>query len=673
MPIETHAAQTVATRSKNFRPDIEGLRAIAILLVTLYHGGISILSGGYIGVDVFFVLSGYLITGLLVRELETTGRVNLSAFYARRARRLLPAAALMIMVTLLLAQTFYPPQELISLAKDALTTSLYSSNLWFAHNATDYLAADADKSPFLHTWSLSVEEQFYLAWPLLLMVALRNAQPGQQYRRRLLIVMTILGFTSFLAAQWLMQVAKPWAFFASPTRAWEFAVGGLASQLPEYWKSKYPRCCSATFWLGCIAILTAALWYDHHTIFPGLAALLPVLGTATVLISHQPGRHHLPAFLLDNPPLQWLGQRSYSWYLWHWPILVLAQQLDPTLTVRGTLMCLLLSLLLADLTYSSVENPVRTYARLAGSHWRSLLAAACLMLATVGLSQMWWRTGSIEANSPDQIKFTQAMQDLPQGIYDNDCHLNLLQSKLQRCEFGDTDSPTSIVLFGDSHAAQWFPAIEAMSQQQGLRLVTFTKSACPIAWTDTVNRQLGRRYTECSRWRKQALQKIIALHPALVVVGYYRYVSLPEEAGGAAIRAQDWLEGMHHTMQMFNDAGIQVVVMRDSPRPGFDVPTCLARQAKSPWRALNCRFQRSHSLDNVEYHLIQQASQQLPYIAFIDLSERICQTAMCDPFDHQHGVVLFRDAHHLTTRFVRQLVPTLTHALSPWLARAKPI
>lgn len=656
-------SSSVQTSTTSFRPDVEGLRAIAILLVALYHAGLPILPGGFIGVDLFFVLSGYLITGLLVKEIESTGTVNFSSFYARRARRLIPAAAVIVVLTLLVAQWVYAPQELVALTKDALTTSLYASNLWFAHISTDYLAAGAEKSPLLHTWSLSVEEQFYFVWPLFLLLALRGRKGKSPRRSRLIAVMFGLGLISFVAAEWLTRVAQPWAFFTSPTRAWEFAAGGLAWFVPVHWVAHRPRLRLGMFWSGLLLLLGAAMGYGHETVFPGVTALVPVMGGCLMLMSHVPGQSTIGERWLHHPVMQWFGSRSYSWYLWHWPVLILVGRLVPEKTLAINLGCIVLALLLADVCYRFVENPLRFSPLLARRPAYSISFALSVTLLSA-ISAAWWRhSGHLESHSPAQISYTQAMDDVPRKIYGTHCHLSLLDTKTGDCVFGDPKAGTTVVLFGDSHAAQWFPALETLAKQHHWKLVSLTKSACPVASVLPINLQLGRPYTECAEWREQTLARIIALRPAMVVMGYYRYVSLSDDSI-APISEDDWRNGMHDTLARLDAASVPVTILRDNPRPGFDVPTCLARQAKLPWRALDCNFTRQPSLDSLEYGLTREAARNLTHVAFVDMSDDICATANCNPVDSQSGVVWFRDDHHLTTAAVRQLAPHLSDALA---------
>src|SRR5215207_8385412 len=293
--------------TSRFRADVEGLRAAAVVAVVAYHAGLGGVGGGFVGVDVFYVLSGFLITGLLWEELDGTGRLRLGAFYARRARRLLPAAALVLVVTLVASAVWLSPLQVPVVARDAAAAALYVANYRFAAQRTDYLA-DASPSPLQHYWSLGVEEQFYLLWPLLLLVVFLAARRGRRSATR--------------AAG--AAVSQPWAFFSLPTRAWELAAGGLVA-LAASRLARLPGLAAATLgWLGLEAILWSITRFGPSTPFPGAAALFPVAGTAAVLAAGCAAPRLGPDLVLRRWPLQLGGRLSYAWYLWHWPLLVLA-------------------------------------------------------------------------------------------------------------------------------------------------------------------------------------------------------------------------------------------------------------------------------------------------------------------------------------------------------------
>ena len=341
-------------RGETFRPDLEGLRGLAILLVLAFHASVPGITGGYIGVDVFFVLSGFLITGLLLRERERTGRIDLPAFYARRARRILPAAAVVILVTLPFAWVVMAPLDLPRVAGDAMAAALSAANMRFAATSMDYFAQGVSPSPFLHYWSLGVEEQFYLVWPALLIVATRLGKP----RLSAGVVLTIVTIVSFAGAVWLTDWAAPWAFYSLPTRAWQLGLGGLLAVgtgsalraatwltaqrgrrlriarwkarrmgLPGLGRSIAHASLVVIGWAGLAGIVAAAFLFDADTPYPGLAALLPTLGSAALILCGT--RRFSPGHLLVLAPMRWLGQISFSLYLVHWPILVLPAMLLP--------------------------------------------------------------------------------------------------------------------------------------------------------------------------------------------------------------------------------------------------------------------------------------------------------------------------------------------------------
>ncbi|MGH7637830.1 MAG: acyltransferase family protein [Gemmatimonadaceae bacterium] len=369
-------------------PAIEGMRALAILLVVAYHAGLPWISGGYVGVDVFFVLSGYLIIGLLERELRDTGTIALVSFWARRARRLLPAAAVVIVTTLVAGGVILPPQLQRQAAAAALASSTYLSNLWFAWRATDYLG-DEGANPLLHTWSLSMEEQFYVAWPLLVavlgaIVALRRVSSGTR-------VAWLAGAVSVASFGWaLMQqpVASSWAFFSPLTRAWEFGIGGVIAIAGQR-HAPSPRARWLAGVAGIAAIIGAAASFHSTTAMPGVPTLLPVLGAALLLLvvpREDSGSVVDPYYWLSVTPMRWIGRVSYSWYLWHWPVsvlLVTAVQVD---TIGLWLAGALLSLALAEATRRWVEDPIRFHPGLALRPRLVLVGSAGMVLALSGAS-----------------------------------------------------------------------------------------------------------------------------------------------------------------------------------------------------------------------------------------------------------------------------------------------
>jgi peptidoglycan/LPS O-acetylase OafA/YrhL len=617
----------------SFRADIEGLRGLAILLVVGYHLGVPGFGGGFVGVDVFFALSGYLITGALCAELGRTGGIDLIHFYARRTRRLLPAAATVLLATLAIGRVLLSPIEQHGIAASAVATAAYLSNVLFAQHATDYFASAPSTDPFLHTWSLSVEEQFYLVWPLVMLIGYRM--------RRLAGTIALVGLVSFGLCLWLTAAAQPWAFFGSPSRAWQFGIGALAAMAP--WPSQ-------TAWPGLLMVLAAAVGFDERTSFPGYAALLPTLGTAALVATANP---HVRA-LCSARILRTIGRISYSWYLWHWPILVFAKGLWPGLTLAERLLVGFASLALAALTHALIENPLRFYRPLVRRPALSLACALILTAVSVGTST-WWRQSAISAeNTPDQRRFAAARNDAPL-VVSTGCHLTREQVAQPQCLFGVAGSPTTVALFGDSHAAHWFPALARLAADRGWRLASFTKSGCSFADVSVFDFRRRRSYTECEEWREAVAARLLTLKPSLIVLATSNQY-LEERATLASVTPAQWFDGLRRTLALFDSEGIQTVVIEDTPTPGFDVPICLARRAWTPLlRSRTCAFERS--LDSTATRIGRAAADGLSHVQLIDLSDRICRGAMCAPV--AAGVMVYQDDSHLTARFSRSLAPEL--------------
>jgi len=344
------------------RRDIEGLRAIAVGIVLLYHAGFSWMQGGYIGVDVFFVISGFLITSLLVREREDTGRISLSNFYSRRARRILPMSAVVVVATLIASLRWLEPLRRESLGVDAIGTATFSSNLIFADRGADYLQASLPPSPLQHFWSLAVEEQFYLVWPALIILVTLGVR---HTRLKVGITSGVVAVASFIACMALMDSTPAWAFFSPHTRAFELAIGALLAVLPTT-RNQIARITEVgAAWLAVIAVLVVAVLFDDSIRFPGPWALLPVVLTAIAIRGGD--ATYGPSWLLRVPPMQWLGSRSYSAYLWHWPVLILAEAAKgEKLTLVQASACLVISLALSELSYRFIGNPLHVNKKIVG-------------------------------------------------------------------------------------------------------------------------------------------------------------------------------------------------------------------------------------------------------------------------------------------------------------------
>ena len=612
--------------------EIQGLRAIAVLLVVLFHAGVPGLSGGYVGVDVFFVISGFLITGLLVREFEQSRSVDMVRFYVRRVRRLAPAALLVFTVTAFVVALRLSPWERWDIARAAIASVLYVSNIWFAGLNTDYFA-DASANPYLHSWSLSVEEQFYLFWPWLIIALLLKLS-----RRGLITGIAVVALCSLFASFFLTVGSQPWAFFGMPTRIWEFALGALV----YLWHPRISNSALSAAGLGLIVLAVLAL--DQLTAFPGYAALLPSMGAAMMLLgARQPGRSVM-ARTLNSRPAAIIGDASYAWYLWHWPLLVLS---DTAFAKQGLVMSIAaasVSLALALLTQRFVENPIRYGASL--PHRVVLASWFALSGLTVGIMATEWRAAKAEMASPAQAHLVMARSAQPR-IYSDGCHADIFRKEPMNCVYGDGASEISIALVGDSHAAHWFPALEAVALSKGWRLISFTKSGCPAVSVTPFNDRLRRSYEECEQWRELAFKRIEEARPTFVMLGSKSNYKLAES---------DWGSGLRKTVQRVEKHAGHIFVLADVPLPGFDVPVCLGRPGTD--RETSCSFSRG----STPMHAIEREYLKNSGASYLDFTIHICPAAVCKPT--LDGEIIYSDSNHLSATYSASLAPQFAKVLT---------
>ncbi len=687
----------------SFRPDIEGLRAVAVLLVLGYHARLPLLTGGFVGVDVFFVLSGFLITGLIVREVRQTGTISLPAFYARRARRLLPAAALVILVTVAASAIMLPPLRLPDVALDGAASALYVGNIRFALLATDYLQAELDPSPLLHYWSLGVEEQFYLFWPALLLLATRLRGAGSLW---IGAVVAIVGALSLALSLALTDTNAPLAFFLLPARAWELSLGALVF-LGATRLARIPDRLALLAGVGGLAmIVVAGLVISTATPFPGLAALLPTVGAALVVVAGLKTPLTAPSRLLATAPARWIGRISYSLYLWHWPLLVLpVAALGEELPTAARLGLALLTFPIAALSQRFVEEPIRR-GRITGLRTHRTLALAgatsvAVAVMALGLGQTGplagtalggnggptpelvlptpaptssasvspspsgGQTGSPESPGwpslpptiggpvPDDLipPLREARSDVP-SIHRDGCHLQAPDVRSGECAYAALDSKTTVVLFGDSHAAQWFPALERLAVERNWRLVSFTKASCPAVDISVWSPSLKRPYAECDEWRTNVLERIAAERPALVVVSNSRIARLMIDATTSVISQthdQIWGPALGRMLRALDRLAGKVVLIGDTPNPKADPPVCLSAHLDD---MLACASSSKESTAPVRM-AVEAAVAAEAGVTFIDPTPWICPTDPCPPIIGRW--LVYRDSGHIATAFARGL------------------
>ncbi|WP_283133838.1 SGNH hydrolase domain-containing protein [Rhizohabitans arisaemae] len=695
------AAPPASARSRKpgyhpgFRPDIEGLRAVAVLTVLAFHASIPYFGGGYVGVDVFFVISGFLITGQLLAGIARDGRFSLAEFYARRARRILPAAGVVLTVTGVAAYLVLPPLRLRDTAVDVLTSALNVANWRFVANETDYLLASRDASPVLHFWSLAVEEQFYLVWaPLLLVIALIAGR-----HRLKAITFGVLAITagSFALSLHWTATSEPLAYLASPSRAWQFGLGALVALTAPLavWLTRALR--HALLWSGLAAVAGSTVLFDESTPFPGTAALVPTVGAAAIILAgtglspvpdparrqadeSETGRGPVPdseaapaegaarperrpfGGPLRTRPMRAIGRLSFAWYLWHWPVVVLLEAGLGPLSWPVKAVATVAAALPAYLTLRLVERPLRFSAVLSLRPSRGLSAGfsavvvpvvAALLLGSAAVRVMGdpvprpdprgAADGSgltVEPGAAGMVPHpVLARQDFPPSA---GCEIPLTAVISPRCLFGTGER--RMTLLGDSHAGQWFSALKPIADRRGWSLEVLVKPGCPLPRLTVVDPRLGREYRECDTWRKNTLDRLVGgAKPELIVIstlGFY-----PGDPDWAAV------------IDPLRSLNVPIVYLRDTPSPGFDVPACLSKalngSGSADRRTIDrCAVPRVSALPPARF---------IGGVRVVDVTDVLCPGTTCPAV--RDGVVMYRDSSHLTDTAAAVLSPRIERHL----------
>ncbi len=654
--------------SRGFREDIEGLRGVAVLLVVLFHAGWTSFSGGYIGVDVFFVISGFLITGLLLAEATRAHGVALGAFWARRARRLVPALAVVLLATLGLSLVVYSPLAWSTISHQVQAAALFVSNLMFARDSQLYFAGAVSQSPVLHTWSLGVEEQFYLFWPLLVVTVTWSARrAGVSLLNALLGALALVFVGSFVLSLVLTERGSPWAFYSSPTRAWEFATGGLLAIASQHLDRLGSLSRSVLSWLGLAMIVVAAVTFDSLTPFPGTAALLPVMGAALVLATGRPRETVGASHVLATRPLRTLGRWSYSWYLWHWPLIVFAADRYPGLSTAGRTVAALVALVLAALTYRYVENPGRGM-RAFRRPRNALIAGALVLAVVVGAGALVSRDASAKLHDPYLAHLLQ-VRDARSLSGPGACAQEQLPGVGPWCVGGDPTATQTVVLIGDSHAIQWAPAVEQAAKALGVRLIERGFAACPAINVEIAKPGTTEPSGQCLKYRDETRQLIEAIKPAAVVVSQASYLGRalgsPGDLLSDAATIAKWRAETTRFTEWVRSLGSKVLVIQDNPELSYDPVECLAKHRS----VSTCSPETSDVLPRL-HHFVdpeEQAYRAQGVTDFVDTSDLMCGQKRCRVQIGQ--VPVFSDSEHLSFEFTADHAALITDALRHTLSQ----
>jgi peptidoglycan/LPS O-acetylase OafA/YrhL len=683
-----------ATGSRTFLPEVQALRALAVLLVVLYHFWPLRLPGGFVGVDVFFVISGFLITSHLHREVVRRGRISLTSFYARRARRLLPASLLVLLATAVGSALVLPVTRWVSTAGDILASTFYVQNWGLAARAVDYSAAQEAASAVQHFWSLSVEEQFYLGWPPLILLLIGLAGRLPRMRRDDVLLAGILA-VSVLSLGYSIHATSTdpaAAYFVTPTRLWELGAGAVLALYAHGRTLPSGRAAIGLRWVGLAAIAGAALTFSSATPFPGYLALIPVLGTVAVIAAGDTGARDPLSPLMAWRPVQFLGDVSYSLYLWHWPVIVLTPfVLARPMTTIDKLFFLGVCIGLAWATKTFVEGPTQRWRWFARPRVTAGLTAAAMLVVAGAAGLQWYEVQRREAAtrafleaalrdpcfgaaslsgdpscaadvfaSPGWV--TPLPEDAP-WFEDPACTFSDEPVHLARCRFGDGPPARTVALVGDSHAEHWRGALHRIAEERNWELVEVLRGGCPAtaATVATFRGDTPPDVAECHHWGEQVDRFLAAESPDYVFTsawaGAYTFEGDEPGTRGAAV------QGFADTWTDWAATGAQVFVLRDVPTTGGrDMPECLATHPGAP---LDCARPRAEALgeDALAEAAVQVASDR---IQLVDLTDRFCDDVTC--YAAVGRSMVYYDRDHISGLYSWSLGPYLDERISGSLA-----
>lgn len=682
------------------RMDIQGLRTLAVGLVIFYHIWPELLPGGFVGVDVFFVISGFLIVGSLVRELSDTGRIRLSVFYAKRIRRLLPAASVVLIATTIATVIFLPQNRWQSISLDVIMSGLQVQNWNQAFSENSYAGATAAVSPVQHYWSLAVEEQFYLVTPLILLAGVAVAA---KLRLRIeticLAVLATVSLASFVHSIMFSSTEHGIAYFATSTRMWELGMGGIAAVLLP---KMHPRAVflRAAGWIGLCAILYSALTFSTAMDFPGSVALLPVLATVLVVASGashlQPSvdRGYSVTRLLSLRPVTYVGDLSYSLYLWHWPVVVFyVFLLGRTPGYLHGAAIVGISFGLAVTSYYFVEQRFRHAVSpfpglpLKARRWRplagnALVVAAGLIAATTIPALAPWvvvevksqqlsgalnlreypgatafdpsRPASVPDALPVQPDPAVALKDVPLTGKDECGTFDPANIRIEQCLYGPVDASKTMVVVGDSHAAQYVDALLIAGTPSGWNVRAMVRNGCPFSTSPPADGTTV--YHNCSEQNKVTLERILLLRPQLVVVSGMTPAGYQRALKWGWDNPQALVDGYVEVLKPLRAAGIRVAVVGDNPYPDVSTPECVSLNGTdSPM----CQT-RMREVD-ARTDPLQLAGAQVPGVELLDMSAYFCRQGVCPAVIG--NVMVYRD-NHMTNTFAKTLAPALAQRLN---------
>lgn len=652
-----------------YRPDIDGLRAVAVLPVVLYHAGLSGISGGFLGVDVFFVISGFLITSIVATELSEN-RFSLWSFYERRARRILPALTVVVLSTFVFGWFFLLPGEYLTLGQSALGAALFLSNVYFTLTL-DYFGPAAEYAPLLHTWSLAVEEQFYLFFPPLL--ALLFARWNKRVAFWAVAVLSVL---SLAAAAVMLPIKPDWVFYLIFFRAWEMGIGALLA----LGKFPAPRNRLAREFIGVAGLLAIVIpygLYDSSTPFPGLAAIPPVVGAMAIIYVGANGLASTVSSFLANRVFVWVGLISYSLYLWHWPILSFLRigRAEVSLPLSLSVIAVVASVVVAWASYRFVEHPFRARPPKGFGQSTVFALSGVMLLAMISVGGLLHLSNGMPSRINDQVFEIAKVAD-DRNPDRASCIRRMPEDGL--CLLGTPaadDEALDFLLWGDSHAEAMRFGLDRAAQTAGKNGVFAGTSACVP--TQYIQRPTGRR--SCNdinqaTWamlqdRSDMAVVVLAARWSLSVEGtrYRRetgdsielqWLGDPDQAPTEQTNATVLEAGLEATVADILSTGRDVVILGPVPEVGWNVPNVLARQEMLPWLAdPPAVSQADHQARAGRAEtLLRRVADQHDRVRYIPLSDLFCDGDTCAITDAS-GIPLYLDDDHITRETAGNVLP----------------
>lgn len=677
------------------------MRALAVIAVVIYHINPAWLPGGFVGVDVFFVISGFLITAGILNRIETTGQFSLIQFWANRARRILPAATVTIVVVSVLSLWLLPLTRLKDVATQGIASALYIQNFALARQSVDYMAADAKPTPFQHFWSLSLEEQFYVVWPLLVVAAgliagqvLRRYPTGFYQHRRRFRGITVVFFSVFVAVSFVASVVHvtsgdPAAYFVTWTRLWELGTGGLLACVLIEWTS-HPRLRLALQWCGIAAIVISVVMYSSATPFPGVAALLPIAGTVAVIAAGTTSGAGSPDRFMRVAPIQRVGDWSYSLYLWHFPVVVFAGvRLEGSFTALGGLLVFAMSLALACASYYLVERPILSWTWLKGRNVHTVVGAVAVAAvgAVVAVVPGWLSAHEQRQQNLRDDVLTAPTVDLPTQLapgygslrehdYDvffgedttiepapisaregeppfPECSFEvpvpMSEKRTRDCVIAGSGGARTIAVVGDSHAAQWVPTLRKVLKGTDWRVVVYLRQKCPFT-VGTFNAERAGDL-KCQDANKDVLERLKKDRPEVVLTsGLVR--------GDAVAQDGEKIPGTKGFADVFRELsgeGVKVLAFIDTPNPPGDMPECVSENIDDPSA---CDFKRREAKqDEGTNAAMREAAREVPEAELVETADAFCVKDVCPAVAGSR--LVYRDSNHVS--------PAYAETLEPWL------